>query len=407
MTNRLTITLLFVVIFVKITLIIILDRTPEVFENYAIAKNYLETGKMFYVLDGNIDYCHQFPLFGWILIAFQAAFGELLLPILIFQVLMGTFLALVLLGVKRLIIPRENSKVLEIGLLLMVSFHPILLHYQMNVIHPVTLDAVLFSTLLVYSLRYATKSIRSGGDRLLLVVITGLCLLERFTLITALIPFLWLELRNKRELLRTAMLLLSSVLIFLIPWMSRNYIHTGKFQMTSGVYRYLWVGIQAETDGTNTLIGGESYYQLFPDEVATQWSNWSLDEQLSFYERNYKSTLKNNPPWILKMWGKKLGNYFWFSRSFGNQNGYDPLLLLFLKIIRVILLTSIPIALYLGGSKVKLLCLAILGLGILQSFFYIESRHFVPAIGVSLVIFSVALFEIKKRLSLGHAKKLD
>lgn len=407
MTNRLTITLLFVVIFVKITLIIVLGNMPEVFENYEIAKNYLETGKMFYVLDGNIDYCHQFPLFGWILIAFQAAFGELLLPILIFQVLIGAILALMILGVKRLIIPRENGKILEIGLLLMVSFHPMLLHYQMNVIHPVTLDAMLFAALLFYSLSYAAKSVRSGGERLLLVVITGLCLLERFTLITALIPFLWLELRNKKELLKTAMLLLSSVLIFLIPWMSRNYIYTGKFQMTSGVYRYLWVGIQAETDGTNTLVGGESYYELFPEEVTTEWGNWSLDEQLSFYERNYKSALKNNPQWVLKMWGKKLVNYFWFSRSFGNQKGYDPLLLLFLKIIRISLLISMPIAVFLGDRKVKLLCVAILSLGILQSFFYIESRHFVPAIGVFLVIFSVALFEIKKRLSLEHAKKLD
>lgn len=407
MTNRLAVTILLVVIFIKITLIFLLDRTPEVFENYAIAKNYLKTGVMFYVLDGSIDYCHQFPLFGWVLIAFQAFFGDLLFPVLLFQILMGAFLAFMILGIKRLIIPYDNGKLLEISLLLLVSFHPMLLHYQINVIHPVTLDATLFAALLFYGLSYASKSVRSGADRILLVVITGLCLLERFTLITALLPFLWLEFRNKKEWLKTAMLLLSGILIFLIPWMTRNYIYTGQFQMTSGMYRYLWVGIQEETEGTNTLVDGESYYQLFPEDVAENWSSWSLEEQLSFYERSYKETLKNNPHWVLKMWGKKLVNYFWFSRNFGNQGRYDPMLLLLLKITRGILLISIPVGLYLGDNKIRLMFLAILSLGILQSFFYIESRHFVPAIGISLVIFLVALLEIKKRLSLAHAKKLD
>lgn len=322
-----------------------------------------------------------------------------------FQFILGGILSFFVVKLKRLIFPDHKNFGAEILLLLLANLHPFLLHYQFNVIHPVMLDSTMFISLLYVGMYYAKKEERGALDYLLLATITGICFLERFTLITALLPLIWLEFK-RREKWRTVLILFASFLIFFVPWMSRNYFYTGKFQMTSGIHRYLWVGIQEETEGTNTLEQGESYYELFLDEVKLEWSGMTIDEQLSFYRTEYRETFRGDFSHVLKMWGIKVKNYFWFSKSFKNRFENNKDLLLLLMAARFMLLLSIPPAFILGYRSLRLLALTVIALGVLQGFFYIESRHFVPSIGVLMVVFLSSTLKIKKRLSLRNAKEM-
>jgi hypothetical protein len=278
---------------------------------------------------------------------------------------------------------------MEYALLLLCLFHPLLVYYQLYTIHPVTLDVLLFAMLVFISLRWGRE--QTILNTLLLIFSIGFAVLERSTLIFALVPAILLSLNQWKYLFKLVLITTVSILVFLSPWVARNYELTEKIQMTSGTWRYLWVGIQEETDGTNVLNNGESYYALFPQEVQDNWSNKNLDEQLDFYKESYLETLDSNPVHIFKMWGVKLKNMFWFSSKVGMTSKMDGGVLVY-KIGHFLLLLLFCIGLLVSKNKsLWVLMIGMVCFAIVQSFFYVETRHAMP---FQFILWIGALFGI-------------
>ncbi|MFP5470657.1 MAG: hypothetical protein ACLGGV_03605 [Bacteroidia bacterium] len=381
----------------KILIVVLFPLEINTFENFDIARNYVQHGEMFYTLDGNVDYSHQFPFYGWILILFRLFFGEAKLPIVFFQIVLSGFFSYVVIEILRFI--RKdwffNNWVVFL-ILSLCLLHPALLYYQLTSTHPVTMDVFLFSLLILVGLRWQENN--SIKNATIFFTVIGISLLERFTLITALTPFVFWSLKNHKKILSLVVITTLSFSFFLLPWMYRNYVKTEKFEMTSGTWRYLWVGIQEKTNGTNTLPNGESYYELFPDEVKINWGKKNLDEQLDFYKSDFKKTIHDNPYLFLKMWFVKLKNFFLFSNSFGNQSNVNSLFIALYKLFHTVTLVFAIIGLITANNKFRILFVGCLFLGILQSFFYIESRHLAPALFILIIFFAEGLLFLKEKL---------
>jgi len=370
-------TAILVVFLLKVVVLLFGDITPETFENTEIAKNYLASGEMYYLLDGNVDYNHQFPFYGWIFILFFKIFGVSLLPVQILQIFLNALFSWVVYRTTVLWFPDLARKTWIVFSLLIISlFHPLLLYYQLYTIHPITLDVLIFASLLFVSLYWCKHySIKTS---VVLLIVLGITLLERSTLAVAILPSILLSVKNKDQLFRISIIMTLAIMVFAGPWIIRNHYYTGKIQMTSGTWRYLWVGIQEETDGTNVLPNGESYYALFPKEIGDNWSGKNLNQQLDFYKINYLMTWDESPTHVLKMWGVKIKNMFWFSSSAGGIHK-DSIWVSIYKFLQLVLLVFVMIGLFVKrDSKLWLLFSACLALVLIQSFFYVETRHALP-----------------------------
>jgi hypothetical protein len=213
---------------------------------------------------------------------------------------------------------------------------------------------------------------------IILLILLGIILLERVTLVAAICPAFIMVFKDKLQLVKLFIISALAILLFAAPWLIRNHSLTGTYQMTSGTWRYMWVGIQEETDGTNVLISGESYYALFPQEVKNEWSSRSLKEQLDFYKKSYTQVWESNPSRIFKMWGVKMKNMFWFSLQAGVSNE-DSNLFWAYKMFHAILLLLFGFGLISHQRKtILLLFSAGIALAVIQSFFYVETRHAMP-----------------------------
>lgn len=364
-------------IVVKLLLLLYFHLVPVTFENTTIAKNFLADGNMYYLLDGNVDYNHQFPFYGWILICFFKIFGVVMLPIQIFQILLNACFAWI---IWRLFNSQFKSLVstswIGFTLVIIALFHPLLSYYQLATIHPITLDVLLFAGLMYVSLIW--ESAPSLRMSLLLFLVLGITLLERSTLAVAVLPAAILTIKDKAQLIKLGIIAIAAVSLFAFPWMARNHNLTGKYEMTSGTWRYMWVGIQEETDGTNVLSNGDSYYALFPKEIAKEWSSKSLQEQMSFYRGEYQKVWQEDPSHIALMWGVKLKNMFWFSAHAGGTHQQHKWVGVY-KIMHGVLLFLFVIG-FVSSKRKGLLILmsAGLALALLQSFFYVETRHAMP-----------------------------
>lgn len=393
--------LFLVIVLVKIGLVFFLPN-PQLFENHSIALNFLKTDTMFYELDGNIDYNHQFPLYDSFLIGMYSLFGVQPKLVLIAHILINALTVfLVIKFTKKILKPIVKAPhwiAYTTGFVILV--HPYLTFHQLQSIHPLTFDVFFATASLYFSYLYFEKP--TTQNALLFTLIFGLTLLERFTLVVTILPvcilvaqqygFTRITVKNVSFLFFIGVISFS---LFLAPWMYRNYLHTQRFEMTSGTFRYLWVGSLSETEGTNNLINGDSYYELLPQQ-PTQWSQLSFEEQMNFYKSSYLKTLNNQPFHIAKMWIIKIKNFFWFSKSSGSTYRLsDGNWVIFLfKISRAALLIGAFIGLIIYWKRTSWLFSALIGLAVLQSFFYTESRHIMPFIFILYLLFFLFINKI-------------
>lgn len=357
---------------------------------------------MYYELDGNIDFNHQFPLFDAFLILTYSLFGVVPKMVVVSQIILNALTALLVVKFVLKILkniqnaPHWIAHACGFSILL----NPYLSYHQLLSIHPITFDVFFACAALYFSYQFYERSSKKNG--LILILVLGLTMLERFTLTITVLPFFLLMLQHNgykfivlKKLLLFSLLILCSFCLFMLPWMYRNYSLTQRFEMTSGIYRYLWVGSLKETDGTNHLVFGGTYYDLLPQHPV-QWNSLSFEEQMNYYKSNYIATLKNNPTHIVKMWMAKIKNYFWFSKSFGlsYQSNYGNWIGFLFKVSRAVLLIGAFFGLILFWKKTYWLFSALIGLAFLQSFFYTESRHIMPLIFILYVLFFLFIHKI-------------
>ncbi len=405
--------LLFLLILAGKLFLLYLMPSPQLFENHDIAVNFIQSGTMYYHLDGHQDFNHQFPLYDSFLILMYQLFGIVPKWIAVFHIIFNALSALLVYKLTHRLLQNAHLTIFWIPTLCSLALltEPFLLDYQLSKIHPLTFDVFFTLATVYFSLNYVNKPTLKNGT--LFCILFGLTLLERATLIVAIVPAIVHLYSSPDDLLhrtkRIGNLVLISILsfsIFVLPWMLRNHQLTGHFQLTSGTYRYLYVGSLPETNGTNTLMGSNgTYYELLPQEPI-MWVDRTMDEQMNYYKSEYLKKWVQNPSELFFMWGVKFKNFFWFSKtSTQNLKSTSMQWYYWLYVLgRALLMCGALIGLFFMGKKFKGMALMMLSLALLQSFFYVETRHLMPVLFIVHFFFFLGVYAL---LNLNQQKKIN
>jgi hypothetical protein len=395
--------IVFLLILAGKLLLLYLMPSPQLFENHDIAVNFIESGTMYYDLDGHQDFNHQFPLYDSFLVLMYQLVGISPKWIAVFHIIFNALSALLVYKLTHRLLQYAQLNVFWMPTLCALTMltEPFLLDYQLLKIHPLTFDVFFTIATVYFSLNYVNKPTLKNGT--VFCILFGLTLLERATLIVAVVPAI-VQLCSAHDGLvhrtkRIGNLVLVGILsfsIFVLPWMLRNHQLTGHFQLTSGTYRYLYVGSLTETNGTNNLIESNgTYYDLLPQEPI-MWADRTMDEQMNFYKSEYLKKWRETPGELLFMWGLKLKNFFWFSKtSIYNIGSTSMQWLYWIYVLgRALLICGAVVGIFFMGKKFKGMLLMMLSLALLQSFFYVETRHLMPVLFIVHFFFFLGVYKV-------------
>lgn len=352
-------------------------------EDNATALNLLYTGELKYFHDGAWNYNYQFPLYCWIQFAAYKLFGIHNMIIIVIQLLITSITAFLLHDVfsKLLLYTKVslNEKAMRIIPLLAATgylFHPLIAYYAIAHIHPLGMDMLMAVLVMHAGLRYYKSS--SVRDLIFTGIVTGIALLERATLITALLPVLLLILKNvsltKFLIQKIIILFIASIIV--LPYLYRNHELTSEWSLSSAAGRHLWVGSLEETEGSNMMQDGKSYHAALPPGIAERMGQMSATQQDSVYRSMYLQKLKSEPSSVVKMFFAKLKNFWWFRANAGEAYGekIKDLIPVYKIAYAIMLLLAFAAMLFLRLKSIYFLVFPV-SLSLLQSFFYVETRH--------------------------------
>ena len=376
-------------------------------EDNETALNLLHTGEMKYLRDGNWDYDYQFPVYCFMQFAVYKAFGVHDLCIILLQLALSSITAFLLYYIFTFFtrFARLEEKLFTLIPLLATAgylAHPLITYYTIGHIHPFSMDLLMAMLVIYTGIRYYEAP--PGKLLLLLGIVTGIAILERATLVTALVPVLIL-LARKISFINTSIILVVAFLVTL-PWLYRNHSITGKWELSSAMGRHLWVGSLEETEGSNVLPGGKNYFHVLSQEQLDSLGKYNAQQQDSVYLSMYIQKLKSDPASIIKMFFVKLRNFWWFRSSTGAA--YDEGKKAFIPVYKffyTILLFFAAIAVIRLRKRSLLILSFPVVLSLVQSFFYVETRHrfiaepFLVFLALMGIAFSVLYLQEKKRRS--------
>lgn len=392
---------------IKLLIYLLFVHHVAKWEDNETALNLLHTGEMKYLRDGNWDYAYQFPVYCFMQFAVYKAFGVHDLCIILMQLALSSITAYLLYNIftfftryARL----EGKLFTPIPLLATAAYlaHPLITYYTIGHIHPFSMDLLMAMLIIYTGIRYYEAP--SGLLLLLLGIVTGIGTLERATLVTALVPVLLLLVR-KVSFIKTGIIILVAFLVTL-PWLYRNHSITGKWELSSAMGRHLWVGSLQETEGSNVLDDGRNYFHVLSQSQLDNLGKHNAQQQDSIYLSMYLQKVKNDPASIARMFFVKLGNFWWFRSSTGaaydeGKKAFIPVYKFFYAMI--LLFAAIAV---IKLRKQSLLILSFpLAISLLQSFFYVETRHrfivepFMVFLALMGIAFSVLYLQEKKRRS--------
>jgi hypothetical protein len=371
--------------FLKGVAILLFLPHPRAWEDSAMAINFMRTGSLFVSQYGVRNHSFLFPVYPLMIAGLYGIAGSQARLMTLFNVLLSGVTALVLAGLFPILVSRVDLEARLKGLRRCIVYisvlgfllHPLINYYSMNNIHPFALYALTFYTLLFLGFRYFERGQKSR-DLVLLGVATGANLLTRMTLVVSLVPFVLLSVADRgwsKALGRTATVISIGVLLS-SPWLIRNYWVDGVVGYTSTTGEFLWRGSLKNSEGSSYLTDGRTYWTAISDEDSAKLSRMNVADQDRFFLREYLATVTNDPGHVFEMFLVKLRNFFWFRPLIAN--GYStsiqrwvPLYKVVYGIVLILALLTVP----LFGLRSLLVWGPIIGLGVLQSVFYVETRH--------------------------------
>jgi 4-amino-4-deoxy-L-arabinose transferase-like glycosyltransferase len=228
-------------------------------------------------------------------------FGHSILAVQIFQIL----LSMVLVALMYVVAERFFSKKVAILASLFYLAHPLFLAYPSEVLTEIPFTFLLFGAVMLVYLAVERGSLKlclAGG------AVLGLATLFRF--ISVFLPIFLLVYfyiafgKDWKKSLRYFGVLCASFMIFILPWIVRNYVvfDTFIFGRTGGGVMY-WSGSYVPWDGD-----WRGYREPPLDELNKGLSDLESDRKFS---RLAMENIKNDPVGVLKIWLKKPIKLFW------------------------------------------------------------------------------------------------
>lgn len=384
----------------------------SVWEDHFIAHNLITSGEMYNVFEGVKSYADQFPLYPFIISIIYRLFGEnthyaalyniilqALSAIIFYQLSLNFLQFLSLANLSN----RIKERIAYFCSLIFVLYPPICWYGMYNV-HPFSQN-LLFLLLLIF-LTFNYINLQRQKWFWLLCITAGFAVLDRNTLIVGIIPlFIWLLFHEKRKRFFVKSIYIF-LLIFLIgfPWLLRNYAKTGQFSYTTKEGRALYIGAINELEGGLYLPTGLDYTYLLKKSEKDSISKLSAVEQDKFYWKKFNEEIRNSPVSYAMLYLKKIKTFWLFRDQIGNT--YNPKmqwLIPVYKLFYIILFLLALIGVYISGKRGIYLFSVPIALSLIQSIFYVETRHriLIEPILIIFALLSIAKIIQKFKLN-GH-----
>jgi hypothetical protein len=388
----------------KAAAVLLFLRQSTAQEDAKMALGLFQTGAFVFRHLGVDNHSYQFPIYPMLVAGSYRVLGTQPVAAILLNLLLNALTAWVLVRVLAEFFDRidvagrmrwARTPTLWVCLVAFL-LHPFISYYAMHDIHPLALDLLLFYAPLLLVFRYFDRGNRTI-DLALLGIATGFVLLQRTVLIVNLLPFFVLAAASFgwRSAMRRTAFVVSVALLVGVPWLVRNYCADRILGYTSTTGEILWKGSLRNSDGSNFLLDGRPYISALSSEEMQRVSTLSVAEQNRFFMSRYVESLREEPGRVAWMFLIKLRNFFWFRSLVGSQYSASirrlmPLYQVPYAAVLVLALLSIP---RLGTASLPVWSL-IVGLGIFQSVFYVETRHrvVVEPLLVFLATLSVASF---------------
>jgi hypothetical protein len=356
---------------------------PSLFEVHTIAVNMVQTGEMKYFLNGQWNYNYQFPIYPGILYFLYAVFGVSPKLAIIFNCILHSIAGIAgfhffqLVG-TRFNHPKWQKHISTISLLgaLALLFHPVVNHYTLLMVHPFALDLSLMMICLWMMMRYFDKP--SLQRLIIYAILFGIAVLNRTSMLVLIVPFFILFLKQNsviNGIKKTGIVVLIGLLISL-PWLLRNYTIYHAVSINSSFGQNLWLGIQEETGGSAYLNNGQTYYHLLSNDEWKRMGKLNPVEQSNEFLKKYRATMQEDPGLIVKMFGIKMKNFWWFRQGIGTE--YSPAMKAWMpvyQVVYVMILILAVLCMILLRKNLTYLIGFLITFSIFQSLFYVETRH--------------------------------
>lgn len=389
----------------------------QLFEVHDIAVNMVRTGEMKYFLNGQFNYNYQFPVYPFLLFLIYKMIGILPVGGIILNLILNSLTAILAFPVFRWLLINSEKKALKkacntIALIasLAILIHPLIAYYTLRIIHPFSLDLFLLFFCFYSMIRYFKQN--SVPNFLIFCVVLGISILDRGTFIVLIIPFFFRKkmlIGFRSSLLKSAVAIFISFLI-ISPWLARNYNHYGKFSFNSSFGQNLWLGIQKKTNGTAFFPDGKTtYYSLLSNMEWEKINQLSPVNQSKYFSNIYFSELRTDPALVIKMFFVKIKSFWWFRFNLGGS--YNLLLQKLIPVYKAFYIATLflfVLYIFMTRKACNYLLSLLFSLSILQSVFYVETRHRVIIEPFLIFMAISAIFLIADRIKpFSNDKKIN
>ena len=371
------------VFLIKSILILFVISSFKTWEDTDIALNLLHTGEFKMMHRGIYDYCFQFPVFSFIqFLIFKMGLG--LPSISVFQVLISSAIAYLLYYIIFGFIDlfdfpiwvKIEKEIIAFWSAAAFLMHPPISYYQIVNIHPFTLDQFFFFLIIFLVIRFIKE--KKISTLILLGAAMGMGALSRSTLLIVWVPviIIFFNYFSFKKALKYTFIVTALSMIVLFPWIYRNYNIYNKLLITTTTGEIIWKGSIHGSDGGNHLTDGRHYLDVLTNKEKEQIDKMDVLQRQNFFFSKYFDILKNDPAQIVKMYFVKLKNFWWFRSQLGID--YSQSLqnyLMYYKLGYIVILIGAIAGIILLGKNILYLLSFPLVLSLLQSVFYVETRH--------------------------------
>lgn len=354
---------------------------PEVWEYEQIAQHLLNGEGFIYGHMHTVyrSYCE--PLYPWLVAAVYALSHSQQAAMAVIQMVLSAMTA-------ALIVPCAWWLSLKRGVALIagsvVAVHPGLIVYTTK-LHPLVLDALLLTVVVWSALWYAEHP--SAGRTAAIGAAIGLCLLTRPT-VGALLPLVvWWIWRSQAGGARVragrVLLLLLLVAAVASPWVVRNFVVHGRFMLTRSNTPYVfWLGNNPHATGAAMDAQGRDLLELGPPEFRSRIleSRDEMAQNRLFAEAAWAYVRERPLAFVQRTWQKWMA-FWWFSPQAGQlyPQGWMTAYRWWWGVTGTLALWGVWSAMRLRDPSQRVRWWLLLGalvlIGMVQSFFYVEGRH--------------------------------
>jgi len=385
---------------------------PEPFEYEELASNLLKgKGFTFSHLGTTYRSLHSAVPYTLINAAVCGLSGHQHAFLLLAQSVLNAILVLVIYQIAAVVFDHRTGTLAA----LLTSFHPGLFVYDVQKLHPLSLDA-----LLIASSVFAFISLKPHSSWLSRVAtggLIGIALLERGSLILFIPVATLLASRPSRltssRIVRYTFPLLLGISLTFGPWLVRNFIiHRTLVAMTASGELF-WRGNNPYATGTSLTRDGRPIFWTADQDLKTSISGLNELEQMRFFYKAGWSFWVHSPIAAALLYLKKLLYFFSFSPTAGllYSAWKFHLYMLYYGICAVSALAGGYILVSREKTQPQYRCprslrllplLCIISVAIVQSLFYVETRHRWSVEPLILILAAAGMIRIFSYITSAH-----